>query len=113
MVTGASIRALRKQVGRSQAEVAVAAGLPASVLSAYERGRRQPSLEMASRIVEALGFRIEFVRGLDPRRQAILLEDVLVLAEQLPYRPRPLIRPDWEATKTFHRSQSSVVRSPQ
>jgi len=96
-------------MGRSQAEVAAAAGLPASVLSAYERGRRQPSLVMASRIVEALGYRIEFVRGLDVRRQAILLEDVLRLADELPYRPRHLIRPDWESTKTFDNSRSSTM----
>lgn len=32
---------------------------------------------------------------LDPRRQGELLVDVLELAEALPYRPRPLIRPDW------------------
>jgi hypothetical protein len=59
---------------------------------------------MASHIVETLGYRIEFVRGLDPRRQAVLLEDVLRLAEELPYRPRPLIRPDWEATDIFANS---------
>jgi len=65
---------------------------------------------MTSRIVEALGYRIEFVRGLDPRRQAILLEDVLHLADELPYRPRPLIRPDWESTRGSNMSQGTLPR---
>jgi transcriptional regulator with XRE-family HTH domain len=81
---------LRLRTGRRQAEVAAEVGLPASVLSAYERGRRQPGLEIASRIVDALGYRVEFVPQLDPTVHARRLEDVLTLAEQLPYRPRPL-----------------------
>ena len=68
-------------------------GLPASVLSAYERCRRQPGLEIASRIIDVLGYRIEFVPRLDPTVQARRLEDVLTLAEELPYRPRPLATP--------------------
>jgi predicted transcriptional regulator len=62
------------------------------VLSAYERGRRQPGLATVSRLVEVLGYRIEFVRRLDPAVQAQKLADVLALAEALPYRPRPLGR---------------------
>lgn len=81
---------LRLRAGRKQTDVAAEVGLPASVLSAYERSRRQPGLEIASRIVDALGYRIEFVPRLDPDVQARRLEDVLLLAEQLPYRPRPL-----------------------
>jgi transcriptional regulator with XRE-family HTH domain len=90
MFTGATLRMLRLRTGRRQAEVAAEVGLPASVLSAYERGRRQPGLEIASRIVDVLGYRVEFVPKLDPTVQARRLEDVLTLAEQLPYRPRPM-----------------------
>ena len=90
MFTGATLRILRLRTGRRQAEVAAEVGLPASVLSAYERGRRQPGLEIASRIVDALGYRVEFTPQLDPTVQARRLEDVLTLAEQLPYRPRPM-----------------------
>ena len=90
MFTGATLRMLRLRTGRRQAEVAAEVGLPASVLSAYERGRRQPGLEIASRIVDALGYGVEFVPQLDPTVQARRLEDVLTLAEQLPYRPRPM-----------------------
>ena len=81
---------LRRRVGRTQAEVAQAVGIPASVLSAYERGRREPSLANASRIVDALGYSVKFDFVLDPAEQARRLHDVLELADALPYRPRPL-----------------------
>ena len=92
MISGDTLRELRRRTGRTQIDVAVAAGLPASVLSAYERGRRQPGLETVSRLLEVLGFRVEFVPLLDPRVQARRLEDVLGLAEALPYQPRPLAK---------------------
>jgi hypothetical protein len=72
--------------------VAAAVGIPATVLSAYERGRRQPGVEVAGRIIDALGYRVEFVRALDPVVQARRLAEVLTLAEALPFTPRPLAR---------------------
>jgi hypothetical protein len=45
---------------------------------------------VATRIVAALGHRIELVPMLDPEVQARRLEDVLTLAEALPFRARPL-----------------------
>ncbi len=92
MISGATLRQLRCQTGRSQRDVATSVGLPATVLSAYERGRRQPGVEVAARIIEALGFKVRFVRALDPLVQGRRLEDVLRLAEALPYRPRPLAK---------------------
>ncbi len=91
MLTGATLRSLRERAGLTQAEVARAVHLPASVVSAYECDRRQPAAATAARIVEAIGFRIEFVRGrvLDPVQQGRRLVEVLTLAEALPYRPRP------------------------
>lgn len=90
MISGHTLRELRCRTGRTQADVAAAVGIPASVLSAYERDRRQPGLEVAGRIIDALGYRIEFVPRLDPAVQARKLVDVLLLADQLPHRPRPL-----------------------
>jgi transcriptional regulator with XRE-family HTH domain len=90
VITGDTLLTLRCRTGRSQAEVAEAAGLPASVLSAYERGRRQPSLGAASRILDALGYAVHFEFVLDPAEQDRRLRDVLELAEALPYAPRPL-----------------------
>ncbi|MFM7125657.1 MAG: helix-turn-helix domain-containing protein [Actinomycetota bacterium] len=90
MLSGKALRDLRKQAGLSQVEVARRAGMVATVLSAYERGRRQPSVEIAGRIIEVMGYDITFVRRLDPEVQGRRLVDVLMLAEALPYRPRPL-----------------------
>ena len=90
MITGDILSALRRRAGRTQADVAEATGIPASVLSAYERGRRQPSLANASRIIDALGYSVKFDFVLDPAEQARRLRDVLELAEALPYQPRPL-----------------------
>ena len=89
-MSGATLRALRLARGRAQQEVAVSVGIPASVLSAYERGRRQPGLEVAGRIIEALGYRVRFEPALDPAVQARKLEDALTLAEALPFRARPM-----------------------
>ena len=89
-MTGATLRTLRLRTGRTQSEVAAAAGLPASVLSAYERERRHPSAINASRVLDALGYAVKFDFVLDPAEQARRLHDVLQLAEALPYRPRPL-----------------------
>ncbi|MDO8364907.1 MAG: helix-turn-helix transcriptional regulator [Actinomycetota bacterium] len=90
MLTGDVLLTLRLRTGRRQADVAAATGIPASVLSAYERGRRQPSLANAARILDALGYSVKFDLVLDPAEQARRLHDVLELAEALPYEPRPL-----------------------
>lgn len=90
MFTGELLADLRRRVGRTQADVAAAVGIPAPVLSAYERGRRQPGLAVASRIIDTLGFSVKFDLVLDPAEQARRLSDVLALAEALPYAPRPL-----------------------
>ena len=92
MISGATLRALRQRAEQTQAEVASVTGIPVTVLSAYERGRRQPGLDAAARIIAALGFRVEFVPAITPAVQAQRLEDVLTLAGALPYRPRPLAK---------------------
>ena len=95
MISGATLRELRLRAGRKQADVAAAAGIPASVLSAYERGHREPGLQAVSRIIDALGFQVRFVPQLDPNVQARALEEVLGLAEALPYEPEPLAKARW------------------
>jgi transcriptional regulator with XRE-family HTH domain len=72
--------------------VADAVGIPVTVISAYERDRRQPAVDVAMRIVTALGYRVDVVPMLDPAVQARRLEDALALAEALPFRPRPLAK---------------------
>ena len=90
MITGDTLATLRRQTGRTQADLAAASGIPATVISAYERGHRQPSLANASRIIDALGFSVTFSFVLDPAEQARRLREVLDLAEALPYEPRPM-----------------------
>jgi hypothetical protein len=94
LVTAAStLRDLRRRAGLTQRELARRAGIPATVLSAYERGRREPGAEVFLALVRAAGFDMAWVRRLDDRRQGQLLAQVLDLAEALPYRPRPMARP--------------------
>jgi transcriptional regulator with XRE-family HTH domain len=83
------IRTIRVRAGLSQAELARRAGIPRSVLNAYEHRRRQPGADALARIVEAAGYRLGVVpapRRPDPERAGYLLEQVLDLAEALPSR---------------------------
>ena len=86
------MRTLRRRSGQTQAQVAAVTGIPVTVLSAYECGRRQPGVDAVARIVAALGFRVEFVSATTPAVRARRLEEALSLACALPYRPRPLAK---------------------
>ncbi|HEX9033229.1 MAG TPA: helix-turn-helix domain-containing protein [Streptosporangiaceae bacterium] len=55
----AVLRAARKRAGLSQVELAARAGVTQSVISAYESGRRQPSLATLAALVEASGYELE------------------------------------------------------
>jgi len=90
VLTGQTLREFRHRAGLTQVEVARRVGIPATVLSAYECGRRQPSVETAGRLIDAMGFDVTFRARLDPEVQGRRLVEVLTLAEALPYRPRPL-----------------------
>ncbi len=87
--------------GLSQAELARRAGLDRSVLNAYARGRRQPSVAALGRIAGAAGLELELVParvGAATEHTGKILSQVLDLAGSMPYRPRaeleypPLIR---------------------
>ncbi|MCU1499867.1 MAG: transcriptional regulator, family [Acidimicrobiales bacterium] len=56
--------------GMSQAELAAHAGVSQPVISAYERGRREPSMTMLAKLVEATGhdLRVEAVPRAVPVR---------------------------------------------
>jgi ribosome-binding protein aMBF1 (putative translation factor) len=87
------IRTARRSAGISQTALALRAGEPQSVISAYERGRRQPSAMALSRLIEAAGFRLIIVPAPQPspdvRRASAELSEALTLAEALPRRRRP------------------------
>ena len=82
------LRLARRQAGLSQAALARKAGVPRSVLNAYERGHRQPGADALAAILRAAGFTLELRPIVDLHRNARILEQVIDLAEQLPFRPR-------------------------
>jgi transcriptional regulator with XRE-family HTH domain len=90
-VAGNLIAQIRATSGLSQAELARRSGLPASVLSAYERGRRQPSVAALARVARAAGLELEISPLADAdalRRSGEILIQVLDLADRMPSKPR-------------------------
>lgn len=82
---------IRERAGLSQAELARRAGVPRSVMNVYEKGRREPSAEMLGKILAAAGFELvprKIEPPTDPVRAGRILEQVIELAEALPYRPK-------------------------
>jgi transcriptional regulator with XRE-family HTH domain len=82
-------------------ELARRAGIDRSVLSAYARGRRQPSVAALARIARGAGLQLDLAPAEGDRameRQANVLEMVLDLAGSMPFKGRgeleypPLIR---------------------
>jgi transcriptional regulator with XRE-family HTH domain len=95
------IEEIRRTSGLSQAELARRTGLDRSVLSAYEHGRRQPSVGALARIATAAGLDLRLAPAVDSaasEHAGMVLSRVLDLADSMPYRPRrelaypPLIR---------------------
>lgn len=96
-----ALRTARTTAGLSQAEVADRSGTSQATLSAYERGRKQPSVATLDRILRATGSRLAVepgharVRRLSrarAERNARVLDDVLALAAALPTRHDPKLR---------------------
>jgi transcriptional regulator with XRE-family HTH domain len=89
-VAATLIRQSRREAGMSQVELARRTGIHSSVLSAYEHGRRQPSVAALARIAQACGQELRVDVPATERstvRAGRILAQVLDLAEQLPYRP--------------------------
>lgn len=78
------------QARLTQAELAARAGTSQAALSAYENGRKQPSLETFSRILEAAGARLSVEMKLE--RQARRFSRVLDLAAALPVKHSRTLR---------------------
>lgn len=91
------LKEVRRRHGLTQADLAQRAGTSQPVVSAYERGLRDPSYETLRRLVEAAGEQLE-LSAHTPRsnlpRPANLAEhgrrliDVLSLADAVPARRR-------------------------
>ncbi len=91
-VAAALIRQVRHESGFNQAEIARRTGIHSSVLSAYEHGRRQPSVAALARIAAAGGLELRLDAPSVERssvRNGRILAQVLDLAERLPYEPSP------------------------
>ncbi|HXQ88812.1 MAG TPA: helix-turn-helix transcriptional regulator [Solirubrobacterales bacterium] len=91
MAPAAVIASVLDRSGLSQAELARRAGLPRSVLNAYLKGSREPGADALLRIAAAGGVRLSVEKRtppVDPERASKILNQVLGLAEALPYRPR-------------------------
>lgn len=96
MTTAAElVRRARLRAGLSQAELARRAGLPRSVLNAYERGAREPGGNALTAVVRAAGFELRLAPAspIDDMRNAEILAQVLDLGASLPYQERPFAYP--------------------
>ena len=67
-MAGTLLRRARQDAGLSQAELAARAGVTQSVISAYESGRRQPSLPTLTALIEAAGYELTAGIRRQPRR---------------------------------------------
>ena len=92
------LKKARARAGITQAELARNAGTSQPVVSAYEHGRREPSIETLRRLVAAAGavLRIDVAPSAsdlapprDVHEHAQRLADVLSLADAIPLRPQP------------------------
>lgn len=95
------LRQARRRAGLSQVEMAARAGTSQATISAYERGRKSPSVATLSRLLAATGCRL----AVEPRpspaveptptqlvRAGRTLVDVLALAQALPTRHERTLR---------------------
>ncbi len=62
MTSNALLAAARLEAALSQTELAAAAGTSRPTLSAYENGRKSPTLAVAARILDAAGFELTIQR---------------------------------------------------
>jgi len=82
------LRISRTRAGLSQRALATAAGTSQSAVAAIESGRKRPTVATLDRLLLATGTELVLA---DPEQAALLrrarrLEDVLHLAEALPFR---------------------------
>lgn len=95
------LRTARERAGLTQTEMARRTGTSQATLSAYESGRKQPSVATLDRLLAAAGARLTVQAGapavvtpspVQHARAARTLLDVLALAEALPTRHQPRLR---------------------
>ena len=84
------IRMARRDAGLSQTELAHRAKTSQAAISAYETGRRSPSVETLSRVLTAAGFELRMRLALPDSHDAALkvAEALLPLAEPQAFNER-------------------------
>jgi transcriptional regulator with XRE-family HTH domain len=94
-----ALRQAREQAGLTQAELAELAGTSQATVSAYESGRKEPSVNTLSRLLAAAGARLTVEPGtvrvpsrIEQERAGRTLAEVIALAEALPARRKPKLR---------------------
>jgi hypothetical protein len=94
---GKLIRAVRRRNGLTQQELARRAGTTQPVVSAYEHGRRDPSLGTLRRLIEAAGEQVvldarplgvDVAPARDDQERSRRLLDVLSLVDAIGPKPR-------------------------
>lgn len=85
-----AIREAREQAGLPQAALAARAGTSQATLSAYENGRKEPTVATLARLLEAAGAQLRVDTALE--RRARTFSRVLDLAAALPTRHEPTLR---------------------
>ncbi|HKP90513.1 MAG TPA: helix-turn-helix transcriptional regulator [Thermoleophilaceae bacterium] len=95
MDAGDAIRRARLRAGLTQHALAARAGTSQATISAYESGRKQPSVETLERVLAASGARLAVVPGRrrvrrptkrELARAGRTLREVMDLAESLPVK---------------------------
>jgi transcriptional regulator with XRE-family HTH domain len=85
--SGDLLRDVRRRAGLSQNELARRCGVPATLISAYENGRRVPGGDALIRLLEGCGGEVEVTTTVERgRRAAAELEQVAALAMAMPRR---------------------------
>jgi transcriptional regulator with XRE-family HTH domain len=101
MVAATALRDARLRAGLTQTELARRAGTSQATISAYEHGRKAPSVETLGRLLAAAGARLTAAPASAPvvrptraqlARAGRALVDVMLLAEALPTRHSPELR---------------------
>jgi transcriptional regulator with XRE-family HTH domain len=95
MEVATELRAARQRAGLTQTQLASRSGTSQATISAYESGRKQPSLDTLDRLLSATGSRLAIVPGASPvvqpsaaqhARVGAALVDVLAVAQAMPRR---------------------------
>lgn len=77
----ANLLNLRKKAGKQQKDVAKAIGITAAALSAYEKGKKQPSLDYAIRLAKYYGVSLDVLCGDEEPTEMPTSENAKILQE--------------------------------